>query len=148
MDKGGYSSEITNYKYTTASNALKSESFDKNYSTYSNCDATGNPFLIKVDSRCWNNYATLYTTCTGSFIRGSTTIYYGCIAFYDKDMNILNSGYIQDLTGGNMAVLNAKSVQIPANTYWIQINDGTFQSNPYYVYEIWCSTQNLTGRTF
>lgn len=126
---------------TEAKLVLNKEAYDRDYLTYTNCDApTGKAYYIQVDSECWKKYVTLYTKTEGGF--------YGVMSCLDSSGSILKNGYIRTLTGEDMNMLTAKSIEIPKETYYIEFHDGTYQTTQFYLYEVWCSEENLNGKTY
>lgn len=118
--------------------------YDNDYTTYVDCDTYNEQRnKILVDSECWGKYVTIYNYNP----KGTG---YGDIMFYSSTniADIFQQGYIQGLSGGNMATKTAKSIKIPENTKMIAIADGTDAKVPVYVYEIKCTDENLTNQEF
>ena len=63
--------------------------------------------------------------------------------------DIIKNDYLYRLSGDkNFGKKTAKSVKIPDNTVMIDLYDGTFMNVPFYVYEVKCTDENLTGTEF
>ena len=134
-----------NTKECTASDKLLKEAYDNDYSTYTDCD-TDNSYLNKllIAPECIGKYITVYT-CTPN---GSG---YGCMCFFTSQniKDIIKNDYLYRLSGDkNFGKKTAKSVKIPDNTVMIDLYDGTFMNVPFYVYEVKCTDENLTGTEF
>ena len=128
-----------------AVDALATEAYDNDYSTYTDCD-TDNSYLNKllIAPECIGKYITVYT-CTPN---GSD---YGCMYFFSSQniKDLITSDYLYRLSGDkNFGKKTAKSVKIPDNTVMIDLHDGTFTDVPFYVYEVKCTDENLTGTEF
>lgn len=131
-----------------AENAMYTETFDKDFSTYK--EIPGIDIYFKIDKNCWNKYIAIqYESLKGGFI--GTIGYYGSIGFgssYNEASNI-KSGWLNDLSGlTNGGKLITKCVYIPNGSNWGILNSGTGHGADFFVYEIWCSDKNLTGNKY
>ncbi len=149
-----YAEELNCTGPTSGGNpVLAKEAYDRDYSTFVNCDTNiSTRFRMDVDSECWGKYVTLYT-----WLKDSTNTNAGRIYFYEKEGNVLNqyvSGYpmshlmIHTLSGESILNQTAKSIKIPKDTSWIGLHDGSSTVINFHVYEIWCSQENLNGKTY
>lgn len=131
-----------------AENAMYTETFDKDFSTYK--EIPGIDIYFKIDKNCWNKYIAIqYESLKGGYI--GTIGYYGAIGFgssYNNASNI-KSGWLNDLSGlTNGGKLITKCVYIPEGSNWGILNSGTGHGADFFVYEIWCSDKNLTGNKY
>lgn len=148
-----YDSRISCTGPTTGTyRVLGQEAYDRDYNSYSNSDTNNNfYFCIQVDSECWNKYVTFYTSCTGGhYYESGVEKHYGALAFSNAQHTRIKAGAtIEKQIGKNiMNVLSAKSIKIPENTSYIELYDGTAMSTSFYIYEVWCSEDDLTGTIY
>lgn len=126
------------------STALNKVAYDNDFTTYSNCDVRAGEIKNKllVDSECWGKNITLYAY---EPIDG-----YGTIGFYSS-MSVndsISSGYLYKFCGEDVRNKTVKSIEIPEDTKMVLLADGTDNKYVFYVYEVICTEENLTGKAF
>ena len=131
-----------------AENAMYTETYDKNFSTYK--EISENNIYFKIDKNCWNKYIAIqYESLKGGY--NGIIGYYGNIGFgssYNKPSDI-KCGWLNDLSGlSNGGKLVTKCVYIPEGSNWGILSSGTGHEADFFVYEIWCSDKNLTGNEY
>ena len=126
------------------STALNKVAYDNDFTTYSNCDVRAGEIKNKllVDSECWGKNITLYAY---EPIDG-----YGAIGFYSS-MSVndsISSGFLYKFCGEDVRNKTVKSIEIPEDTKMVLLTDGTDNKYVFYVYEVICTEENLTGKAF
>lgn len=124
-----------------AGDAIKEVCYDKDITTYQ--QVMGPTLYFKIDPECWNKYISIYCETIDS------DYHYGYLSLgssYNSGDKV--SGYLTDLSGLESIKLVTKSVLIPEGTYWGSVTSGTWGSEKFNVYEIWCSEENLTGKVY
>ena len=126
-------------KQEISHHALKNEAYDRKYTTYFDADTQNwEHYEMQIDPECWKKYITIYTENVND---------YGCISFF-KNGIVLVGDYIWKLSGQSNTVLAAKSIKIPRGIDSVGFLDGTAWVTPNYIYEVWCSQENLNGKTY
>ena len=127
-----------------ASDGLPVKSYDNDFTTY--IKIAQNPYYkFKVDEECWGKYVTIYCQTPSEC---STSGALGLRSSYNMYNNIL-TGWLYSLTGiQETAKLCARSVLIPSDSNWGNLNSGTTSDAYFNVYEVWCSDQNLSNNVY
>lgn len=127
-----------------AADALPKECLDKDFTTYTKIAYNPN-YMFKVDKACWGKYVTIYCQTPSEC---STSGALGLRSSYNMYNNIL-TGWLYSLTGiQETAKLCARSVLIPSDSNWGNLNSGTTSDAYFNVYEVWCSDQNLSNNVY
>ncbi|MCI8759889.1 MAG: fibronectin type III domain-containing protein [Clostridia bacterium] len=128
-----------------APDALPAVAYDNNFSTYA-IAVYNNVYTryLKVDSECWGKYITLYNINNSSSLGGTI----GFNKTNDKTGDY-EGDWMSKLCGLTSRNKCARSVVIPEGTNWIALSSGTSNTQvSNYIYEVWCSEEDLTGKTY
>ena len=127
-----------------APDGLPVKSYDNDFTTY--IKISQNPYYkFKVDEECWGKYVTIYcqtpAECSGYGAFNLGTSY--------KNFNDKVRGLLSTLTGiQETTKLCARSILIPSESNWGDLNSGTGSGAYFNVYEVWCSDQNLSNNVY